>query len=332
MPTSFKRQAQEILNAVERELSDNGAKKQLGEPETRGKLDTLFGTLLGVAHNVNLADAALRVEQLVNDHPGAPPETLVRKLIKAKCRQTAAVGAVTSGAGLVPGIGTAAALVLGTAADIGATFKLQAELVLEVAHLHGYSLNEAEKDRLVWLITGLSAGSSALARKAGQQATLKLGEKFAEKSLVKALPIIGVIASSGTNVLSTYIIGLRADAYFRLGLDGLTDWDDSLRAITGVDERKIMRWLAEGSKTTGAALAGQAEKVSDFGRTAGASLAQSAAGAGQLGKTATRTYVKWLKGFWKAVFGLLSHMFGLLWPVVTMVPRKSAALFRRKGA
>ena len=61
---------------------------------------------------------------------------------------------------------------------------------------------------------------------------IKAGEKAAgkavEKSLLKALPVVGVMASAGTNVLSSYILGYLADAYFRLWPEAVGTWCDSL--------------------------------------------------------------------------------------------------------
>ncbi len=57
--------------------------------------------------------------------------------------------------------------------------------------------------------------------------------------------MIGVAASGGTNILFTYVIGQRANAYFSLGPEAIGDWGESIRAVTGVDERIIVNWLSE---------------------------------------------------------------------------------------
>jgi hypothetical protein len=66
-----------------------------------------------------------------------------------------------------------------------------------------------------------------------------------QRSAVKAIPVIGVAVSAGANALSTYVIGRRAHAYFSLGEEKMGDWAESLRAISGVDERKIAAWLSD---------------------------------------------------------------------------------------
>ncbi len=221
----------------------------------------LMGKILKIVNNVDLAVAEKHVKEMKAKYPQDSPPELSKRLIREKCQRTGMVGAVTSGMGFIPGIGTAAAMTLGTAADVESTFKLQAELVLEIAVVYDYPLTETEKGEIIMVVTGLSSSGTALARQAGLAATEKLTEKIAQDAVVKALPVMGVIASASTNALSTYIIGQRADAYFRLGPDAVGSWNDSLRTISGVDERKIGHWLTESSKATGAALVAGASKA-----------------------------------------------------------------------
>ena len=345
---SLKTQAQEIMVAVDRDLQAldrNQSPGALAEVDSRA--NALVNTLFNVISDVDLAAAAERVKRLKEKYPEASPQALAQMLIREKGQKTATVGAVTSGAGLIPGLGTAAALTLGVAADIGATFKLQAELVLEMAAVYDYPLTEDEKQRLVMVITGISAGTTVLTRKAGQAIAVKAGEQLAGraigKALLKAIPIVGVLASAGTNVLSTYVIGQRADAYFRLGPEAVGSWSDSLRAVTGMDERKIGDWLAETGKATGTTLASGAGKVGQVGKSAGGvvmtgagkvagSTTVGAQKAGRATKAGVRAYLAWVVAFWTAVFKLIGSVFRLLWLVISFIPRKLVGLFRRNNA
>lgn len=342
---SLKSQAQEIIVAVDHDLQEVESKAPTIQDEVNTRANAIMENVFRVVSDVDLEAAIARVNQLKKEYPEAPTEELSKRLISKKCQRTGTVGAVTSGAGLIPGIGTAAALTLGVAADIGATFKLQAELVLELAALYQYPLTDEEKQRIVMLITGLSAGTSALARKAGQRASLKMGEKFAEKSVLKALPVVGVIASAGTNVLSTYVIGQRADAYFRLGPEAVGSWSDSLRAISGVDERNIMAWLSESGKSTGTAIVAGAGRVSEAGKAAGGAIATGAgkmaesvgpalsSGAKKAEETARwgiSAYINWLVLFWTTVFRYIGKIFHVIWMVISFVPRKIINWVSRK--
>jgi hypothetical protein len=343
---SLKNQAEEIMIAVDRDLQQVNESKALAlQQEVDSKANAIMNTLFGVINDVDIQAATERVNALKKKYPQATPQELAQKLIRDKCQRTGTVGAVTSGAGLIPGIGTAAALTLGVAADIGATFRLQAELVLEIAALYNYPLTNAEKQQLVLLITGLSAGTSALARKAGQMLAVELTEKLAEKAVLKALPVVGVIASAGTNALSTYVIGQRADAYFRLGPEAVPTWADSLRAISGVDERRIGDWLAESGKATGVALSQGVNMVSEAGKAAGEAVVSQAnkvaesvgpalaSGAQKANQTAQRgfsAYLRWYVNIWKTMFRVGLMILGFIWAIISFVPRKIIGLFKPK--
>lgn len=340
---SMKNQAQEIMVAVDRDLQKVESRGLPGQQEVDEKANSLMRMLFGVIHDVDIAAAAERVRVLKEKYPQVAPADLAQRLIREKCQRTGAVGAVTSGAGLIPGIGTAAAMTLGVAADIGATFRLQAELVLEIAMLYDYPLTEAEKQQLVLLITGLSAGTSALARKAGQAIAVELSEKLAEKAVLKALPVVGVIASAGTNALATYIIGQRADAYFRLGPEAVPTWADSLRAISGVDERKVGDWLWESGKATSTALMEGASRVGEAGKaagdmvvtnagkmaeTVGPAVSSGAKKAGETAKKGVQAYGRMYVNNWKTMFRLAMRVVGFGWAVISFVPRKIMGLFK----
>jgi hypothetical protein len=210
-----------------------------------GLMDEVMERINNAISKADEMAAAERVENLRASRPEATPDELVSILIRQKCLQTGAVGAVTSGAAMIPGLGTLVSLTFGVAADIGLTFKMQAELVLEIAAAHGHQLSPTEKRNAVLIVTGISSGANKLLEKAGEQIAKKATEQLAEKSIAKAIPVLGAAASAGSNILSTYIIGQRANAYFSLGPEAVGDWGESLRALTGVDERVVMSWLAE---------------------------------------------------------------------------------------
>ncbi len=213
--------------------------------------------------------AAARVDALRQQRPLSPPSQLADKLITDKCMQTAVIGAVSSGASIIPGLGSFASLTVGVAADISLTFKAQAELVIEMAYLYNHQLAPDEKRRIVLLVTGASAGANAIARRTGRRIALKTGEKFAEKGIVKAIPFVGIGASAATNVAMTYAIGVRAKAYFSLGPDEMLDTRASLRAITGVDGRKLVAGLRNTSKDMPAAIAAAGRSAKQLADKAG---------------------------------------------------------------
>lgn len=243
-----------------------------------------------VVNAINDADeeaAAQRVHSLRQKHPNASQEELTEALTKQKCIQAGVVGAVTSGASIIPGLGTLASLTFGVAADIGMTFRLQAELVLELSALYEHQLDAAEKRNVVLLVTGISAGANQMLGKIGTEIAEEATERLVQKSVTRAIPVLGVAASAGTNILTTYIIGRRAQAYFSLGPEAVGSWSESLRAISGVDERKLAEWLSEavefGWQLANSSLDNVAGAVIVVGKSAGELII---VGAGKAGETA----------------------------------------------
>lgn len=210
--------------------------------------DTLMDRLAQAIDETDEAGARARVAQIKTKHPGASLAELADKLIVQKSQETAVVGATTSGAMLLPGIGTIAGLTLGIAADLGITFKMQAELVLEMATLYGYQLTPEEKKRTVLLVTGLSAGTTTLAHRAGKSVSRRVTARVGSKYVTKAIPFVGMAASASTNAVMTYVIGHRAQKYFSLGPAAMEDWQASAAAITGLNRDLLVNGAKKGGE------------------------------------------------------------------------------------
>ncbi|MBX3056694.1 MAG: DUF697 domain-containing protein [Anaerolineae bacterium] len=207
----------------------------------------LLDRLAKVIDETDEAAAVARVAQLQAANPGATPAELTDRLIHQKCRNTAVVGATTSGLAVIPGLGTIASLTLGIATDFGITFKMQAELVLEIAAVYGHQMTPHEKRRVVMMVTGLSAGTTAVAHRMGNNISKRVTARVGSKYVAGSLPVVGMAASASTNAVMTYYIGKRAQAYFSLGPEQMQDWHAVLPALTGVDREK----LVEGAKAGG---------------------------------------------------------------------------------
>ena len=239
------------------------------QKDSNGLANALMERLAQVIDDTDEQAAMARVEALRRQRPLSSPSQLADKLIYDKCMQTAVIGAVSSGASVIPGLGSFASLTVGVAADISLTFKAQAELVIEIAALYNHPLAPDEKRRIVLLVTGASAGANAVARRTGRRIAVKTGEKFAEKGIVKAIPFVGIGASAAANVAMTYAIGARAKAYFSLGPDEMLDTGATLRAITGVDGRKLAAGLRNTSRDRPAAIAAAGRSAKQLAGKAG---------------------------------------------------------------
>ncbi|HET9221173.1 MAG TPA: hypothetical protein VFO07_01650 [Roseiflexaceae bacterium] len=290
-----------MSNTTAQSDADDASKRQSSSGGTAILWQELSAQLGRAIDDVDMAAAAARVNAEREAHPGDTTEALIERLIRNKCVKTGTVGAATSGVAIIPGIGTVASLTVGVAADIGATFKLQAELVLEIAAAHERMLTDEEKHTIVLVITGISSGANQALSAVGKRATIKITGRYAQKWVTHALPFFGVAASAAINALTTYLVGKRADAYFRLGPDAVGDWAEIWRALTGVDERAVGTWFAEqansswsavrsGTSSTAAALAGAGKTVAGAVSSAGgAAFSKAGELAGAIGEGTTNT-------------------------------------------
>lgn len=222
-------------------------------------LDALVDRTL---RTVNEADAAAAVQRVaaIRTQRRLQDDALVEHLIRQKANQTGMVGAVTSAAALIPGFGSVAAFTVGVVTDVGVTLRLQSELVLEIAAARERTLTPTEARNALLVVTGLNMGAEQLVNQASRKLAEKAAERFAGRAIVKAIPFVGIAISAGANILMTYMIGRRADAYFQLGPEAVGDWSDSLRAITGLDERKLVAWLGDVMQDFGRAFVGGARR------------------------------------------------------------------------
>lgn len=234
-------------------------------------VQNLVEQIMGAIDKTDAQAALQRVADLRERYPDATPTVLIDRLIRQRCLQAGAVGAVTSSTATIPGLGTVATLVFGVAADLRMTYKIQSELVLEIAAVYNREISLNDKRHIVTLVTGMSAGANQLVRKAGAELAAQASERLARRALAKSIPVLGIAASAGVNTVSTYLIGRRAQAYFSQDPALLAAWDDQVRALTGIDERQLAGWLAESAERSWRLASARMRRVTDAVIVAGQS-------------------------------------------------------------
>jgi hypothetical protein len=181
-------------------------------------------------------------------HPSAPDEA-IRKLVTSKVIQryskmAAASGGATSLAGVVPGLGTAVAMIGGGVADVSLCMKFQIDMTmcLAVAINEGITNEDAKHMSFVIALAGSlekfgSEAGKATASKAAVRvaseyltgATLqiikqlfkKVGIIFTQKAAVKAIPFgVGVVIGSSANYFLTRYVGHAARDVFLIERKG----------------------------------------------------------------------------------------------------------------
>jgi hypothetical protein len=234
--------------------------------------------MIGTIDDKHIAAANERVQLLRARNPDATADELAEKAIRQKCIDTGAIGVASSVPGLIPGVGSILVASAGLVVDIRKTMEMQKDLVLELAAIYERPITPADRRNLLLLVGGVDSGNKLVVKAGGEiaaKASLKISSEFTSKALAKAIPIAGIMTSAAVNVVSTYLVGRRAQAYLRADPALGESWDDALRTLSGVDERELARWLfasldqAQGGLTQSAQRLGGA--IGAAGRTVGSS-------------------------------------------------------------
>jgi uncharacterized protein (DUF697 family) len=163
-----------------------------------------------------------------------------KKIVSRYARLAATAGGVTSLAGVVPGVGTVAALTAGGLADATVSMKLQVDMTMCLASAYGWDLDDEDAKHLTLLIAASGAlekvgGDAAVrvASKAGvtmirqylrgsalvavKELFKRVGITFTRAALQKAIPFgVGVAISSTVNYGLTRFVGAAALSWFAL--------------------------------------------------------------------------------------------------------------------
>jgi|GEM_PF-1351344 len=224
-------------------------------------LQRLFDKFISGVADTDKIQAMARVNALRSAYPEESRATIAERLIKRKCIQAGAVGAATTAASVIPGIGTVTSITLGIAADRAVTAKLHGELFLELLILHEKNMLPDDEKRALLLVTGVGAGLGQTLDAVGSRVAQLANQGLARRVVSRAIPVLSVASSAGMNVALTYLVGRRT-----LALCGEQDlenmsWADTARMLTGVDERKLANWARESAIHAWALLAERLETL-----------------------------------------------------------------------
>ncbi len=160
------------------------------------------------------------------------------KIIGRYSRLATMVGTASGLPGIIPGLGTAVAIVGGGTADYLICMKLQVDMCMCLAAAFDYDITSEDGKHLIFLIaatgaaqhagveTGAQIGSKAGVRMihqylkgpaltAAKQAFRTVGITFTRKSLVKVIPFgVGAGIGGASNYLLTRYVGHQAKEWF----------------------------------------------------------------------------------------------------------------------
>ena len=169
---------------------------------------------------------------------GAISYERLAKLLVDNSRLAMMVGGATALPGIIPGLGTAVAMVGGATADSLVCMKLQVDMCMCLAAAFKYDITSEDGKHLAFLIAatgsvqragigagakiGSKAGVSMLrqylrggALQATKQAFRRVGVTFTRKAAERAIPFgIGAVVAGGANYGLTRYVGQQAKEWF----------------------------------------------------------------------------------------------------------------------
>mmetsp|Transcript_411 Transcript_411/g.556 ORF Transcript_411/g.556 Transcript_411/m.556 type:complete len:249 (+) Transcript_411:263-1009(+) len=164
----------------------------------------------------------------------------VKIIIKDAAIMVAIATMVANATSAIPGLGTVAGVLFGMAVSSGLMAKIQGEMVRDIAKVYGKELSPDNQQRAMAAIYGISRGVT--------QGVKEVGTRVATQTTSKAvsyIPMVGALTAASVNMTVTYVIGHRAKAYYKLGPEQMGSWEETVRAVSGIDELKMSVWMNE---------------------------------------------------------------------------------------
>jgi len=157
---------------------------------------------------------------------------IAQELTRTYSNRAAIAGGASALPALIPGIGSIAAGLAGTFAELAYVLKTEVELCLSIAHVYGFDIDDPRERQLAFLLAAVGTydaggknffadvvraegvaiwnyGPRVLARMIVKAMTaLALG--YVWRGFVKMVPVLGVAIGSGMNKVLTQRVGERA--------------------------------------------------------------------------------------------------------------------------
>ncbi|MDY7224742.1 EcsC family protein [Hyalangium rubrum] len=173
-----------------------------------------------------------RAQQQKLDDELATIEAAALEVVRHFSNRTAITGGLAAAPALIPGAGTLLAAAGGTLADMGMVLKYEVEMALVLSHLYGFDITQDKERQLAFLMASVStynaksgrnffvdvahAESIAIWKYAPREVSKMLVSVFTKialmqlsKSLLRALPLVGIAVGSSMNKVLTGRVGER---------------------------------------------------------------------------------------------------------------------------
>ena len=171
-------------------------------------------------------------------------------LLRRKCLHAASIGALTAAGEAIPGLSSVLGLVFGELLDAKFLAATHRELIEQTFEIYELDLPVALRNALVARVqvlgTSASVAGDAIVRQLLKRSVGRLGSVIARR----VLPLTSIASSAFSNATVTYALGKRAQAVAQLQHAPITAVPDALRAFSGIDERRVLGWTIEATKSS----------------------------------------------------------------------------------
>jgi hypothetical protein len=170
-------------------------------------------------------------------------------LLRRKCLRAASVGALTAAGESIPGLSRVLGFVFGELLDARFLSEIQRELIDDTFKLYGLDLPKPVHDALVAKVQVLGASASIASDAVIRQLLKRSVGRFGVIGL-GLVSLTSIASSAFSNAMVTYAVGKRAQAVAQLHDAPITALPAALRAFSGVDERRVLEWTVEATRSS----------------------------------------------------------------------------------
>ncbi len=174
---------------------------------------------------------AVAVRELARKHPKEDQRSLVRRVVRRAARLSAMVGVASASPALLPGIGTAVAVV-GVVPEEIYLVRRKCLMILQISAVYGFDATDDERLYEILALAGspsrtieaVMTAKHDLRRIAAKAAASMgprvggkrlLGAKVLSRGVVRRLPALGFFVGAAINYFSFKAVGRRASRYYQ---------------------------------------------------------------------------------------------------------------------
>lgn len=172
------------------------------------------------------------------------------RLLRRKCVRAASVGALTAAGETIPGLSRVSGFVFGELLDARFLTDIQRELIEDTFTLYELRLPLQVRKALVGNVQVLGASASVAGDAVVRRLVARSIGRFGTIVARRVVPLTSIASSAFSNAMVTYAVGKRAQALAKLQGEPITALPDALRAFSGVDERRVLGWTVEATRST----------------------------------------------------------------------------------